>query len=875
MSVFTYDPTPPRVSSPWLQPPSDGGKAPAEHVRTIGDAGNSINVLDSNCDNIRLVPEPQEGPVEYKLHLLLRPRRAYRYTGSQTKNNVDPKYFQKARVVGASTADQTRQDRCQHLTTQLLWRLRQSSPYHASVARQDIDLPLLPEDSALVAMSFDIARLAPGLEESQGAFYEVGVSDEGTLVGITRDEMDQSIATLRWMAANLGCVVEITRGILVGECELSDETLPSDGESCTAPTPAAKITPKKETLFVAEAFVRPHVQTKSPLSPKGTNQAETISFRSLSPMSTSKLNEQLRMTLTGPTGSGKSTLLGALSTGAFDDGHGKGRLNSLKHRHEMASGMTSTVTQELVGYSGDSIINYTNPNIESWFGIHDFAKNGRLVFISDSAGHPRFRRTTLRGLVGWAPHWTFLCLSAAPETPGNPGGAAGSAHDGHGSAAALSKDHLDLCLKLGLPLVIVLTKSDLMNKESLKRVLSPIWTAVKGAGRAPCLIQSKVKFPEWARSVCDADVDTIRRALSSVRDSGDFCATVPVILQSSVTGYGTGLIHALLRELPVPPKPLAHDYLGRVVNQEQPETLFHIEDRYNRPASYATSGLAWQANVECVVSGYLRFGRLELGQTVTVGPFPIDEDVAEAAQLDDKTASPSRSSLPSSHASPRVPFSDVARSAIKNAIPATCLQGEWRQVRIVSIRNLRMSVQTLEADQVGTLGLALAGSAYATSEDSALRPLKPRRGMVVAVPNKHMIDNSLELQAAAVITAYFSDTAIGRLGAGTPVTFYIASVRAQARVAKIWSSPPVRSIVGLDGGKAGPAGHMEDDMFGLEPISDPANHSAEQGYCARLELLFGREWVELGSKIVILEGASREGAVLDGFVGTVVKVSET
>ncbi|EPE07971.1 gtp-binding protein [Ophiostoma piceae UAMH 11346] len=541
----------------------------------------------------------------------------------------------------------------------------------------------------------------------------------------------------------------------------------------------------------------------------------------------------------------------------------------------MASGMTSTVTQELVGYSGESIINYTNPNIESWFGIHDFAKNGRLVFISDSAGHPRFRRTTLRGLVGWAPHWTFLCLSAVPETPGNSGGAAGSAHEGHGSAAALSKDHLDLCLKLGLPLAIVLTKSDLVNKESLKRVLSPIWAAVKGAGRAPRLIQSKEKFPEWARTVCDADVSTIRSVLSSVRDSGDFRATVPVILQSSVTGDGTGLMHALLRELPLPPKPLAHDYLGMVINQEQPETLFHIEDRYNRPASYATSGLTWQANVECVVSGYLRFGRLELGQTVTVGPFPIDEEVAEAAQLDDKTASPSRSSLPSSHASPRAPFSEVARSALKNVIPATCVQGEWRQVRIVSIRNLRMSVQSLEADQVGTLGLALAGSAYAAGEDSALRPLKPRRGMVVAVPNKYMTEHNLELQAAAVITAYFSDTAIRLLSAGTPVTIYIASVRAQARVAKIWSSPPVRPIAGVDDGKAGPAGHMDDDVFGLEPISDAANNSAEQGYCVRLELLFSREWVELGSKIVILEGASREGTVLDGFVGTVVKVSET
>ena len=54
--------------------------------------------------------------------------------------------------------------------------------------------------------------------------------------------------------------------------------------------------------------------------------------------------------MTGPTTCGKSTLLGTLSTGTLDNGHGTNRSFLLKHRHELASGVTSSVAQELIGY---------------------------------------------------------------------------------------------------------------------------------------------------------------------------------------------------------------------------------------------------------------------------------------------------------------------------------------------------------------------------------------------------------------------------------------------------------------------------------------------------------------------------------------------
>lgn len=65
--------------------------------------------------------------------------------------------------------------------------------------------------------------------------------------------------------------------------------------------------------------------------------------------------QQLRITLTGPTTSGKSSLLGTLSTATLDNGRGKSRLSLLKHRHEIESGVTSSVAQELIGYKDDQV----------------------------------------------------------------------------------------------------------------------------------------------------------------------------------------------------------------------------------------------------------------------------------------------------------------------------------------------------------------------------------------------------------------------------------------------------------------------------------------------------------------------------------------
>ncbi len=426
-SIFTFDPDPPRVSSPWAITP-DGGVAqspvpatnpqrlPSTLDSTRDNASSTIVAPTAAIDYIhitRLEAEPQEGPTEYKLHLLLRRRRSFtrastgrHISGSMRRPEIPIPVGRSISESGllpntppplAST--QSKQHRLEQLTTQLLWRLQQSCPNHVSSSMAPV-IPHFPDDARLSAPEVP-QRLLPGLEESNGALYEIGVADDGTIVGLAEDEMEESLNNLRAMAASLGCGVEVMRRVPVGDCEWIEN--PGTVQQRVV----------RSQLLVAEALVRPeqHLIDHTKRDQQGAGntplEADAGDVGTLA-SEFHRVTEQMRVSVTGATMSGKSSLLGTLSTATLDNGRGKSRLSLLKHRHEIASGMTSSVTQELIGYRDvedySQVTSYGSGDIDSWIDIHaavESAENGRLVFLSDSAGHPRFRRTTVRGIVGW------------------------------------------------------------------------------------------------------------------------------------------------------------------------------------------------------------------------------------------------------------------------------------------------------------------------------------------------------------------------------------------------------------------------------------------------------------------------------------------
>ncbi|KXT15476.1 hypothetical protein AC579_3377 [Pseudocercospora musae] len=860
-SIFTFNDEPVRVASPWLQGPDSGSHTPSEvplagNESSAGVATASHDQSPSSAKVTRLQAEPQEGPVEYKLHLLLRPRRKFRSTstGNHLSGSKHSKYGSSkssSRSVSEPLLDpatpstvtpplastqQTRQHRLQQLTTQLLWRLQQSSPHHTSRAPSTI-LPSLPEALPELQVPQQPDKLLHGLEESQGALYEIGVSDDGALVGLAEDEMNESINNLRAMAACLGCTVEVLRREVVGEADWLDHAVIGGDQRKLR---------RSGKLVVAEAFVKPFLQPASPtLAAKDQIQNGTIhsvlpSAADIAPPTT----DQLRITLTGPTMSGKSSLLGVLTTSTLDNGRGSSRLSMLRHSHERSSGLTSSVTQELLGYRDAAdgtldVVNYATANVASWVDIHDTSAGSRLALISDSAGHPRYRRTTVRGLVGWAPHWTLLCIPAtdSEDSTGSNGGSASAQHFPVPSDMDLSGAQLDLCLRLALPLVIVITKLDLASRTGLKQTLTKVLDALKAAGRKPAMLPNK------SGAVTQDDIQTVETASldaayhASLPLLHDPTGAVPIVLTSAVHGTGIGNLRALLRELPIA------DLKAEDASDGAP--VFDIEDIYTKPAEI--EGV--------IVSGRLRKGQISVGDILTIGPFSNPDSQDDSEDSDERSFRRNSSHLPTSRSFP---------GALRNSLlvpPIYQLPNqEWRRVRVVSIRNLRLPVHTLHADHIGTIAITLEDNNGATS--SALHRL--RKGMVLA---------KVQPIATRTFTAQFKREDLESLGVGNHVIVYISSVRASARVVSARApdspkTPKTDSIQADDAIVHHPFSF--DDLDGVSASPKVAGTITASDLLVTFSFDAAKEFVMTGDRILIMPGGGQgQFGGLEGFVGVV------
>jgi len=153
----------------------------------------------------------------------------------------------------------------------------------------------------------------------------------------------------------------------------------------------------------------------------------------------------------------------------------------------------------------------------------------------------------------------------------------------------------------------------------------------------------------------------------------------------------------------------------------------------------------------------------------------------------------------------------------------------------------------------------------------------------MAIPSQHMTVTGHTLQAASGFTASFEDGDINSVTPGSLVVVYIASVRASAKV--------IRLVPHVNNEATSPIEEL-DDVFGLDNLEDEGKEGKEpeppifgsDGVTdVTLELMTNREWIELGSQVLVMPGGghglyrgSERGekgvAGLEGFVGRVVEV---
>lgn len=883
-SVFTYDPDPPRVSSPWLASTRHESSDSHEHP---AQSQHPDLASPENSPLTRLEAEPQAGPTEYKLHLLLRPRRTFSYTSTGRRyiglycsklGPALPKSISESPAPVSPLPAQPgtgRQHRLERLTTQLLWRLQQSSPYHSSSSNSLI-LPTLPAAAPELAAPKTRAKLLPGLEESRGALYEIGVADNGSFAGLTKDEMDESLGNLRAMAASLGCSVRILRMVAVGECEWHE---PSPDPM----TPQTAL--HREELFVAEAYVKPELQENLPSSKMRVSAEQPTSINATMPQPEAEVysrdgKHQLRVSLTGASTSGKSSLLGTLSTSTLDNGRGKSRLSLLKHRHEIASGMTSSVAQELIGYSvqhvgGEAepvaqVINYATGNVSSWNDIHASSEHGRLAFVSDSAGHPRFRRTTVRGLVGWAPHWTFLCVAAngGQVAPGRSQDTSRGSDDEDNThdVVSVSLAHLRLCLSLNVPLVIVITKLDTATKTTFRHVLSDVLSHVKQAGKKPVMLSNdNAEITESdLHFIPAAYMEEVQKVVADLSQAP--LETVPIVFTSAVKGSGIAKLHALLRQLPLDSRQSVqiNSNARYAPDFNDDNVKFLVDDMFTRPLAKfedvqvgdaATSG-------SMIVSGHLAHGRLSVGDEMYLGPF-----VRTITKTEISTEPVVFSThMQESFLSPRTFTAALAKATMLSNDDSLPLHQEWKKVSIISARNLRLPVKTLETDQVGTLGIVF--------EEPLMKEYTVRKGMLLS---RHCES------AARTFTASFGMDDANSVVVGTLIIAYCGTLRAPAKVIAVTLAQD-ETVEGEESDSGHSRVSDNDLLFAMDSAAEPAAKAAEEKkILVTFKFIKRREWLEKGSQVLVMAAGGpgfpikgvphKSGSMheLEGLVGGVVE----
>jgi hypothetical protein len=442
----------------------------------------------------------------------------------------------------------------------------------------------------------------------------------------------------------------------------------------------------------------------------------------------------------------------------------------------------------------------------------------------------------------------MLCIPADDTVDSmDNNGALPPSQDRLGLAAAdfdLSQAHLQLCLNLELPLVIVITKYDLATKGGLRQTLTKLLSILKEAGRKPCIISDPAGtvLETDLHSVSKEELGEADKVIQSLATSP--LATVPIVLTSAVKGTGIKRLHAFLRRLPIP----AHQEISV---KASPTHLFHVEDVYsvqNRTSSDRTA----------VVGGYLRYGTLSVGDELLLGPYPVD------VSSDDSDSGSGQASL----RYPNLPQSRSFPGALnKMHTRNTSVHGhrtEWRRVRITSLRNLRLPVRTLHADQVGTMGIVPVDTPIQSPAINRIR-----KGMVLA---------DRQPSAFRSITVRFEGSqtrAAQGLSVGSAVVVYIDSVRASSKVISVTSEPSTTNAVVVQDDDE------EEDAFGFgfdDEIGAPTQGDAPSVAIVKFQFIASGEFVQDGAKVLVmpgggpgLSGGNERGekglAGLEGFVG--------
>lgn len=271
---------------------------------------------------------------------------------------------------------------------------------------------------------------------------------------------------------------------------------------------------------------------------------------------------ETRIAVVGNVDAGKSSMLGVLVKGDLDDGRGKARVNLFRHKHEVETGRTSSVGMEIMGFDtkGNVVVSDTPGRKLSWEEIGK--RSAKSITFYDLAGHERYLRTTVFGLLSSSPNYCLLMVAA------------------NNGLIGMSKEHLGIALALNVPVMVVITKIDICPPQILEQTITQVTKILKsqGAKKIPIFIKTHEEC-----------INTATQFVSQ--------RICPIFQVSNVTGANLDLVRTFLNILP---------HHGRY-NADAPFE-FHVNDTFSVP------------HTGTVVSGIVRAGVIHAGDEVQIGP---------------------------------------------------------------------------------------------------------------------------------------------------------------------------------------------------------------------------------------------------------------
>ncbi|XP_055918775.1 GTP-binding protein 1-like [Eupeodes corollae] len=393
---------------------------------------------------------------------------------------------------------------------------KQLADMHEMLHNPKVDYTIIRGKNVLVSpteQQYELLkkRLEERTLDSRGeTIYEIGVGEDGSDSGLDEEEYSASVATLQSLATTIDADMVLLRQR------------------------------KGEKGLTGQYLIRKRVDTSDFM--------------------------EIRVAVVGNVDAGKSTLLGVLTHGELDNGRGHARQRLFRHKHEMESGRTSSVGNDILGFDSiGNVVNKPDHGTLDWVKICE--KSAKVITFIDLAGHERYLKTTVFGMTGHAPDFGMLMIGA------------------NAGIVGMTKEHLGLALALSVPVFVVVTKIDMCPPNVLQDNLKLLFKILKSQGcrKVPVM----VKTPD----------EVVLSATNFVSER--LC---PIFLVSNVSGENLHLLKMFLNLLST-----------RNAGQDDQPAEFQIDDTYSVPG------------VGTVVSGTCLQGVIKLNDVLLLGPDPVGQ----------------------------------------------------------------------------------------------------------------------------------------------------------------------------------------------------------------------------------------------------------